>query len=148
MAIPPDGWLRPHSFVFVFLLVSLLSFFFFFLVFRDRVSLCSPGCPGTYFVDQADLELRNPPASASRVLGLKACATRPLLVSLNLRPCPHSLSSSPLCSRVESTPRPPPPSLRPLLGPSLGQGPGILSWCGLCLYPQLETYLFQSLTSA
>ena len=51
--------------------------FFFFLVFRDRVSLCSPGCPGTHFVDQAGLELRNPPASASRVLGLKACATTP-----------------------------------------------------------------------
>jgi hypothetical protein len=45
--------------------------------FRDRVSLCSPGCPGTHFVDQAGLELRNPPASASRVLGLKACATMP-----------------------------------------------------------------------
>jgi hypothetical protein len=27
------------------------------------------------FVDQAGLELRNPPASASRVLGLKVCAT-------------------------------------------------------------------------
>jgi biotin carboxylase len=26
-------------------------------------------------VDQAGLELRNPPASASQVLGLKACAT-------------------------------------------------------------------------
>jgi hypothetical protein len=39
--------------------------------------LCSPGCPGTHFVDQAGLELRNPPASASRVLGLKACATMP-----------------------------------------------------------------------
>jgi hypothetical protein len=32
--------------------------------FRDRVSLYSPGCPGTHFVDQAGLELRNPPASA------------------------------------------------------------------------------------
>jgi hypothetical protein len=39
------------------------------------VSLCSPGCPGTHSVDQAGLELRNLPASASRVLGLKACAT-------------------------------------------------------------------------
>jgi hypothetical protein len=47
------------------------------LVFQDRVSLYSPGCPGTHFVDQAGLELRNPPASASRVLGLKACATTP-----------------------------------------------------------------------
>jgi hypothetical protein len=43
-------------------------------VFRDRVSLCRPGCPRTHSVDQAGLELRNPPASASQVLGLKACA--------------------------------------------------------------------------
>jgi hypothetical protein len=57
--------------------IGTLFFFFFFLVFRDRVSLCSPGCPGTYFVDQAGLELRNPPASASQVLGLKACTTTP-----------------------------------------------------------------------
>jgi hypothetical protein len=28
-------------------------------------------------LDQAGLELRNPPASASRVLGLKACTTMP-----------------------------------------------------------------------
>jgi hypothetical protein len=35
-------------------------------VFRDRVSLYRPGCPGTHFVDQAGLELRNPPASASQ----------------------------------------------------------------------------------
>jgi hypothetical protein len=53
----------------------------FVLVFQDRVSLCSPGCPGTHFVDQAGLELRNPPASASQVLGLKACATMPGLAS-------------------------------------------------------------------
>jgi hypothetical protein len=46
--------------------------FFFVFVFRDRVSLCSSGCPGTYSVDQAGLELRNPPASASQVLGLTA----------------------------------------------------------------------------
>jgi hypothetical protein len=45
------------------------------VVFQDRVSLCSPGCPGTHSVDQAGLDLRNPPASASQVLGLKACAT-------------------------------------------------------------------------
>jgi hypothetical protein len=48
-------------------------------VFLDRISLYSPGCPGTHFVDQAGLELRNPPASASQVLGLKACATTPSL---------------------------------------------------------------------
>jgi hypothetical protein len=44
-------------------------------VVQDRVSLCSPGCPGTHSVEKAGLELRNPPASASQVLGLKACAT-------------------------------------------------------------------------
>jgi hypothetical protein len=38
-------------------------------------SLYSPGCPGTHFVDQAGLELRKLPASASQVLGLKVCAT-------------------------------------------------------------------------
>ncbi|GAB1303019.1 Transcription initiation factor TFIID subunit [Apodemus speciosus] len=38
----------------------------------NRVSLCSPGCPGTHSVDQAGLELRNLPASASQVLGLKS----------------------------------------------------------------------------
>ena len=48
-----------------------------FLVFRDRISLYSPGCPGTHFVDQAGLELRNLLASASWVLGLKACTTTP-----------------------------------------------------------------------
>jgi hypothetical protein len=53
---------------------SLKSFFFFL---QDRVSLYSPGCPETHFVDQAGLELRNPPASASRVMGLKVCATTP-----------------------------------------------------------------------
>jgi hypothetical protein len=47
------------------------------VVFQDRVSLYSSGCPGTHLVDQAVLELRNPPASASRVLGLKACTTTP-----------------------------------------------------------------------
>jgi hypothetical protein len=60
-------------------LFFFVSFFFFFFrfVFRDRFSLYSPGCPGTHFVDQTGLELRNPPASASGVLGLKACATTP-----------------------------------------------------------------------
>jgi hypothetical protein len=51
------------------------------MVFRDRVSLYSSGCPGIHFEDQAGLELRNPPTSASRVLGLKACATTPGFLS-------------------------------------------------------------------
>jgi hypothetical protein len=55
------------------------SSFFFFLGggVRDRVSLYSSDCRGTHFVDQAGLELRNQPASVSRVLGLKACTTTP-----------------------------------------------------------------------
>ena len=51
------------------------SMFVLIFFFRDRVSLYGPGCPGTHFVDQAGLELRNLPASASQVLGLKVCAT-------------------------------------------------------------------------
>jgi hypothetical protein len=47
------------------------------LVFPDRVSLYCPGCPGTHSVDQAVLNLRNLPASASRVLGLKVYAPLP-----------------------------------------------------------------------
>ena len=54
-----------------------INVFLFVLVFRDRVSLYSSDCPGTHFVDQAGLELRNLPASASLMLGLKACATTP-----------------------------------------------------------------------
>jgi hypothetical protein len=54
---------------------------------RDRVSLYSPGCPGTHFVDQAGLELRNPPASASQVLGLNRAPPCPaqgvFLISLH-----------------------------------------------------------------
>jgi hypothetical protein len=45
------------------------------LGFQDRVSLCSPGCPGTPSVDQAGLELRNSSAFASQALGLKVCTT-------------------------------------------------------------------------
>jgi hypothetical protein len=61
---------RCHSFLVLFVCL-------FVCLFRDRVSLYSPGCPGTHSVDQAGLELRNLPASASQVLGLKACATTP-----------------------------------------------------------------------
>jgi hypothetical protein len=90
---------RPQSYLFLVLVVML----FYFVCFRDRVSLCSPGCPGTHSVDQAVLELRNPPASASRVLGLKACATMPgftcsIFTSSELISClniPKSRNSSP-----------------------------------------------------
>jgi hypothetical protein len=54
-------------------------FVFCFVVFWDRVSLYSPGCPGTHSVDQTGLELGNLPVSASQVLGLKATTARLLL---------------------------------------------------------------------
>jgi len=52
----------------VFIVFSALEQWF--VVFQDRVSLCSPGCPGIYSVDQVGLKIRDPLASASRVLGL------------------------------------------------------------------------------
>jgi hypothetical protein len=67
----------PYFFKLNFSFLFLFVFFCFLFFFRDRVSLYSPGCPGTHFVDQAGLELRNPPTSASRVLGLKVVATTP-----------------------------------------------------------------------
>jgi hypothetical protein len=57
--------------------LTIWSFCFVLFCFFETVSLYSPGCPGTHFVDQADLELRNPPVCASRVLGLKACTIMP-----------------------------------------------------------------------
>jgi hypothetical protein len=36
-----------------------------FIIFKDRVSLYSPNCPGTLYVDQADPEPRDLPASVS-----------------------------------------------------------------------------------
>jgi hypothetical protein len=67
----------------IYLIITSFIYLF-ILVFRDRVSLYSPGCPGTHFVDQAGLELRNLPASASQVLGLKVCATTARLGSNNI----------------------------------------------------------------
>ena len=56
---------------------------FFFLLFftlyisQDKVSLCSPGYPGTRSIEQASLKLRDLPASASPVPEIKACAIVP-----------------------------------------------------------------------
>jgi hypothetical protein len=68
-----NGWIilncdsTPHLFSHSLSLSLSLSLF----LSRDWVSLYSPGCPGTHSVDQAGLALRDPPASASWVLGLK-----------------------------------------------------------------------------
>lgn len=42
---------------------------------QGRILLCSFGWPGTHSIDQAILKLRDPPASAPWVLGLKVWAT-------------------------------------------------------------------------
>jgi hypothetical protein len=60
---------------YILLMLGILLGVFCFLFFFKTGFLCSPGCAGTHSVDQAGLELRNLPASASRVLGLKACTT-------------------------------------------------------------------------
>ena len=57
---------------FCFVLFCLFCFVlvFWIWIFRDRISLCSPGCPGTHSLDQAGLELRNLPASVSQSAGI------------------------------------------------------------------------------
>lgn len=51
-------------------------------VLRDRVSLSSPGCPGSHSVDEAGFQLTRLPAW---VLGLKAYATTAWSVGLSFR---------------------------------------------------------------
>jgi hypothetical protein len=64
-------------FVFVCLFAWFVCLFvcLFCFVFLGRLSLCSSGHPGTHPGDQAGLRLSYPPASASQLLELKACAT-------------------------------------------------------------------------
>jgi hypothetical protein len=63
------------------------------------------GCPGIHSVDQAGLEPRNSPASASQVLGLKACATTPSLrVNLVIHPTYLISHSVPPSTFLPSTP--------------------------------------------
>ena len=78
-----------------------MLFFVFVFVFRDRVSPYSPGCPGTHSVDQAGLELRNPLASASPVLGLKVCATAARLFLRIDTSQPHSSPMKQCCSNFQ-----------------------------------------------
>jgi hypothetical protein len=67
----------------ILVITSKFFFFFFpfFFFFETGFPLYSPGCPETHSVDQADLELRNLPASASKMLGLKVCTTTARLTS-------------------------------------------------------------------
>jgi hypothetical protein len=86
------------------LFVCLFIYFVFVFFFRDSVSLCSSDCPGTHYVDQAGLELRSLPASASQVLGLKACATTSGQILFNF--CFPSLHVSLCAMCMQSLQRP------------------------------------------
>jgi hypothetical protein len=75
---------------------------------QDRVSLCSYGGSGTHSEDQAGLELRGPLASASTVLGLKACnaaAAATTVTTITQWPVPlftipTPTSAQTLCGRI------------------------------------------------
>jgi hypothetical protein len=56
------------------------------LVFQDKISLCSSGYPETPYVDQAGSEQRDPPATASQVLGLKVVYYYAQLVVIFFKP--------------------------------------------------------------
>jgi hypothetical protein len=108
-----------------------------FIFFRDRVSLYNPGCPGTHSVDQAGLELRNPPVSASQVLGLKVCTTTAQLHSRFYSPpgLPSNWSTSytsSLCPFLHVDILPLPPTSHPtrplnFLRPPVSWGLGVSS---------------------
>jgi hypothetical protein len=102
--------------------------------------LCSPGCPGTHSVDQAGLELRNLPASASQVLGLKECATTTWHKASSFPPelSPSSLISllhNYLLTSVISLPTVSPSSMflvivsSMLCLPLISQHPLLTHWC-------------------
>ena len=74
----------------VFTSSCLLLFFVLFCFFRDRVSMYSPGCPGTHSVDQAGLNSETHLPLPPRVLGLQVCATTCLL--LNAQHTQHFVS--------------------------------------------------------
>ena len=96
-SLPATSFLVLGVFFLLLLLLFCLfvCFCLFFGFFWDRVSLYSPDCRGTHSVDQAGLELRNLPVSASRVLGLKACATTPSLFLLLIDPVVELSAPSP-----------------------------------------------------
>jgi hypothetical protein len=52
------------------------------LVFQVRVSLYGPGCPGTLCRQGWPQTQKDPPASASWVMGLKVCDTTQLFSSI------------------------------------------------------------------
>ena len=68
-----------------------MCFVLFFVFLRQGFSVALEPVLELALVDQAGLELRDPPASASRVLGLKASATIAQILRFFLNPCLVSL---------------------------------------------------------
>lgn len=60
-------------FFFTFIFFCCLFGGFFFSFFSPKT--CSPSCPGTHYIDQSGLELRDALDSASQVIGSKVWAT-------------------------------------------------------------------------
>jgi hypothetical protein len=122
---------------------------FFFFGFSNRVSLCSSSYPGTHFVGQAGLELRNRPASASQVLELKVCATMPgYKMTFFIRYFPHlhfqCYPKRPPYSPTHTLPYPPAPTFWPWHSPILGHikfvCPMGLSFQRWLTRPSFDTY--------
>lgn len=52
----------------------------FFCCFRDKISVCSAGCPRTHYANQAAFKIRDLPASVSWVLGTAQFKKRLLFI--------------------------------------------------------------------
>jgi len=79
-----EEYLKHLFILFYFILFYFILFYLSFLSFSKSGFLCVALAPGTHSVDQAGLQLRNPPVSASQVLGLKALATTARLIQNTL----------------------------------------------------------------
>ena len=60
-----------------------LTQYFLFCFVLGRVSLCNSSCPKTLSIEQAGIELKNPPASISQVLELNMCTTTALWLNIS-----------------------------------------------------------------
>ena len=74
MSVDVQVWHFPVWTYLIFIKTQKSLIFLFNFFSWVRVALIIFGCPETYSVDQAGLEVRDPSASASWVLGLKVCA--------------------------------------------------------------------------
>ena len=57
------------------MMMMMMMMFFVFEAGSHYLTIYNPSCPGNHDLDQDGLRLRDLPASAFQVLGLKVCAT-------------------------------------------------------------------------